>query len=222
MGLVLSIFPGIDLLGRAFEEQGFCVVRGPDILWGGNIYEFHPPAGIFEGIIGGPPCIGESRWANLNANKGYTLWPEAMRVINEAKPAWWILEAVSEHKAPFCVCLSPRWLGEKQSRKRYFHSNLNLKPHIEVCLFEHPLKEPCVTASEYSKGLRIHSVKNMKYIPTREWEKLVELQGLPPGFDIPCFTKAWKGTVLGNGVPMSMGRAIAKSIKRCSQEVMEF
>lgn len=33
--LILSLFPGIGLLDRAFEECGFCVVRGPDILWGG-------------------------------------------------------------------------------------------------------------------------------------------------------------------------------------------
>ncbi len=32
--LVLSVFPGIDLLGRGFEAEGFCVVRGPDLLWG--------------------------------------------------------------------------------------------------------------------------------------------------------------------------------------------
>lgn len=50
--LVLSIFPGIDLLGRAFEEEGFCVVRGPDKLWGGDIRTFHPPAGVFGGVIG--------------------------------------------------------------------------------------------------------------------------------------------------------------------------
>ena len=29
MSLVLSLFPGIGLLDRAFEEHGFCVVRGP-------------------------------------------------------------------------------------------------------------------------------------------------------------------------------------------------
>ena len=52
-GLVLSIFPGIDLFGRAFEEKGYCVVRGPDILWGGDIRTFHPPPGVFEGVIGG-------------------------------------------------------------------------------------------------------------------------------------------------------------------------
>ena len=39
--LVLSLFPGIGLMDRAFEEEGFCVVRGPDLLWGGNIKTFH-------------------------------------------------------------------------------------------------------------------------------------------------------------------------------------
>ena len=56
MSLVLSLFPGIGLLDRAFEEEGFCVVRGPDLLWGGDIKTFHPPAGKFDGVIGGPPC----------------------------------------------------------------------------------------------------------------------------------------------------------------------
>ena len=42
-GLVLSLFPGIDLLGMAFEEEGFTVVRGPDLIWGGDIKRFAPP-----------------------------------------------------------------------------------------------------------------------------------------------------------------------------------
>ena len=37
MSLVLSLFPGIGLLDMAFELEGFCVVRGPDVLWGGDI-----------------------------------------------------------------------------------------------------------------------------------------------------------------------------------------
>lgn len=65
-GFVLSIFPGIDLLGRAFEEEGYTVVRGPDPLWGGDIRNFHVPAGVFEGIIGGPPCQHWTRLMFLN------------------------------------------------------------------------------------------------------------------------------------------------------------
>lgn len=48
--MILSLFPGIDLLGRAFEEVGYQVVRGPDWLWGGDCRSFHPQPGIFEGI----------------------------------------------------------------------------------------------------------------------------------------------------------------------------
>lgn len=214
--LVLSIFPGIDLLGMAFEEAGFCVVRGPDLLWGGDIKNFYPPEGVFDGVIGGPPCVGESKWANMNANKGYTLWPEAMRVIDEAKPKWWLLEAVIRHEAPYSVCLSPRWLGEKQSRKRYFHSNLNLEPLIEVSLFENPVKEPCFVGTEYSKGLRQFGKKG-KYTPSRPWSLLCELQGLPSDFDLLPFTKEWKGRVLGNGVPLQMGREIVRCIIKATE-----
>lgn len=57
--VVLSLFPGIGLMDRGFEEEGFCVVRGPDILWGGDIRRFRVPAGLFDGINGGPPyCTG--------------------------------------------------------------------------------------------------------------------------------------------------------------------
>ena len=45
--LVLALFPGIGLLDRVFEGEGFCVVRGPDVLWGGDIRRFHPSAGVF-------------------------------------------------------------------------------------------------------------------------------------------------------------------------------
>lgn len=170
--LVLSIFPGIDLLGMAFEEQGYCVVRGPDLLWGGDIKNFHPPAGAFEGVIGGPPCIGDSKLAALQyGHPGYSLWEEAIRVINEATPEWWVLEAVVRKPAPYVVKLSPRYLGEQQSRRRYFHSNLNLEPYIEVSLFENPIKKLCVIASQ-RKGAK-GTVK--RGIATYDFPEMCEL-----------------------------------------------
>ncbi len=65
--LILSLFPGIDLLGRAFEETGFCVVRGPDLITEGDIRSFSPPTSRFDGVIGGPPCQDYSR---LNRSPG--------------------------------------------------------------------------------------------------------------------------------------------------------
>ena len=58
--LILSLFPGIDLLGRGFEAESFAVVRGPDLLWGGDIRSFHVPPGRFDGIIGGSLPLIES------------------------------------------------------------------------------------------------------------------------------------------------------------------
>ena len=210
--LVLSIFPGIDLLGKAFEEEGYCVVRGPDLLWGGDIHTFHPPAGKFTGIIGGPPCVGESQLAYLNGNQGYTLWPEAQRVIEEACPAWWILEAVKKHEAPYVVKLSPRWLGEKQIRKRYFHSNLNIEPYLDIVLFEDPERKYSVRAANRASGKGTIRRRQASY----PFSEMCELQGLPGDFDLPPFKSEYKQIVVGNAVPLSMGKAIAKAVKRSS------
>ncbi len=211
--LVLSIFPGIDLLGRAFEEQGYCVVRGPDLLWGGDIRNFHPPAGVFEGVIGGPPCKGESNLAHLNGEVGFTMWDEAQRVIQEAKPDWFILEAVVSHNSPFAVVLSPRWLGQKQSRKRYFHSNLDLQKYIDVALWEDPEYKYAVLA-----GHGTVAGKTFNRMAKYSLSEACELQGLPPDFheSLQPFLSQWKYEVIGNGVPLSMGRAIAKAVRKAT------
>jgi hypothetical protein len=48
--LIISLFPGVGLLDMAFEEAGFTVVRGPDVIWGGDVRRFNPPAGVFAGV----------------------------------------------------------------------------------------------------------------------------------------------------------------------------
>lgn len=83
--LVLSLFPGIGLLDRAFEEHGFTTVRGPDVLWGGDIHRFHAPHGVFTGIIGGPPCPAHSPMRHIVWAKGHQtkpdLVPEFCRIV---------------------------------------------------------------------------------------------------------------------------------------------
>ena len=208
--LVLSIFPGIDLLGRAFEEEGYCVVRGPDLLWGGDIRTFHPPAGVFDGVIGGPPCKGESNLAALKGQRGATMVDEFWRVIDEAQAQWWVMEAVIKHQSPYVLALNPRWLGEKQSRRRFFHSNLNLEAHVEVALFEHYEWKHAVLAVHGGKEGTV-----LRGMATYTWPEMCELQGVP-GFDLPPFTRAGKREALGNAVPMAMGRAIAKAVRRAT------
>lgn len=213
-GMVLSLFPGIDLLGRGFEEAGYTVVRGPDPIWGGDSHTFHVPAGLFEGVIGGPPCKGESKLAFLNGDPGESLKTEFDRVVQEAAPDWWVMEGVVEHPAPYVVKLSPRWLGEKQSRKRYFHSNLDLQQYIEVVLFEHPEFKHAVRAA--NRALGIGTVR--KGMASYRFDEMCELQGLPRDFRLDGFTMELKYEVVGNGVPLVMSRQIAQAVRRATGE----
>lgn len=103
--LVLSLFPGIGLLDMAFELEGFCIVRGPDVLWGGDIRKFHPPAGRFDGVIGGPPCQAFSRLAHMVRHNGHepkfgNLIPEFERCVDEAEPTWFLMENVPDAPLP--------------------------------------------------------------------------------------------------------------------------
>jgi DNA (cytosine-5)-methyltransferase 1 len=210
-GLVLSLFPGIGLLDMAFEQEGFCVVRGPDLLWGGDVRNFHPPAGRFDGVIGGPPCKGESNLAHLNGTPGRTMVQEFLRVKGEARPAWFVFEAVIRHRnhADFIVPLNPRWLGETQSRQRYFHSNLNLAPHIEFAALEHPVFKHAVLAGH---GPAVGKITNG--IAKYPWPEHCTLQGLPEDFKLPGFTRQAAYEAVGNGVPLPMGRAIARAVRQ--------
>lgn len=49
-------------------------------------------------------------------------------------------------------------------------------------------------------------------------EHLLHGQGLPDDFDLPPFTMQAKRQAIGNGVPLPMGRAIAKAVKEATEE----
>jgi len=128
--LVLSLFPGIGLLDMAFEEEGFCVVRGPDVLWGGDVKRFHPPGGRFDGVIGGPPCQPFSQLVHMVKANGYeprheNLIPELERIVAEAKPAWFVMEEVRGAPLPNVPgyrvheqMVNARHFGSTQNRER--------------------------------------------------------------------------------------------------------
>lgn len=93
--LVLSLFPGIDLMGRGFEQEGYCVVRGPDLIFGGDVRAFHPPPGRFDGIIGGSPCQDFSAARRCPpTGYGVEMLHEFCRCVAEVRPDWFLLENV--------------------------------------------------------------------------------------------------------------------------------
>jgi len=149
---VLSLFPGIGILDSAFEAEGFTVVRGPDLLWGGDIKKFHPPAGRFDGVIGGPPCQAFSALRHLVKATGHTLRygnliPEFERCVSEAAPTWFLMENVRGAPIPAVdgyqldpFLYNARWLGMEQSRLHRFTfghlAGARMKPHLEFEVFE--------------------------------------------------------------------------------------
>lgn len=156
MQLVLSLFPGIGLLDRAFELEGNCVLRGPDVLWGGDIREFHPPSGKFDGVIGGPPCQAFSSLVHLVRTNGYepkfgNLIPEFERCIVESKPAWFLMEEVRGAPVPVVegygikdFLFNNAWIpgddaiGQEQERLRRFSFGLRGKPAVDLRKFIEP------------------------------------------------------------------------------------
>lgn len=224
--LVLSLFPGIGLFDMAFEEEGFCIVRGPDLLWGGDIKRFHPPAGKFDGIIGGPPCQLFSRLRHLCRHAGQkhgNLIPEFERVVHECRPQWFVMENVPEAPEPHVVgyivksyIVCDVWLGGITNRRRRFCSGTpdGRDLPIEYVALHSIEPAPTVLASAGGKtrirgtGMAIRQDRSRN-----AFKNACVLQGLPPDFlaNAP-FTHIGKQQVLGNGVPLPMGRAIAKAI----------
>lgn len=237
--LVLSLFPGIGLLDLAFEEQGFCVVRGPDVLWGGDVKTFHPPAGRFDGVIGGPPCQAFSDLVHLVRQRygdekvAENLIPEFERCVSEAQPHWFLMENVPAAPEPVVegygitsLLLNNRWVGGVQQRDRRFSFGfrdgwlVNLARYLEIELFEPVEWAPAVLASRGQSCIKMGSAGVLKKNgharkPSGEYFRdALRLQGLPADFlDKAPFTSEGKQKVVGNGVPLPMGRAIARAVK---------
>ena len=211
MDLILSIFPGADLLGRAFEEEGFCVVRGPDIVWGGDIRAFHAPAGRFNGVIGGSPCQDFSRARRAPpTGEGLELLGHFARVVGEASPDWFLLEnvpGVPDIAVPGYAVqrfnLNAAECGARQNRLRAFQFGSRDGTCLVVDRGVTPAEvAPCCMATEAAR------------LGRRGFGDFCELQGLPRDFDLPGLSLAAKYRAVGNGVPLQMGRVIASSVHR--------
>jgi len=206
--LVLSLFPGIDLLGRGFEEEGFCVVRGPDRILGGDIRQFHSVPGRFDGVIGGPPCQDFSR-ARRDVPTGYGLemLAEFRRVVVESAPVWWLMENVSgvpdvvidgySHQR---IDINASECGLKQNRLRHFQFGHREGKVITVdrlpAVFD---TVPCCTASEFGQ------------LGRRTWAEFCALQGVD-ALDLDQFTQSARYRAVGNGVPVPMARVMARAV----------
>jgi len=208
MQLVLSLFPGVDLLGRGFEAEGFCVVRGPDLIFGGDIRDFNPPPDRFDGIIGGSPCQDFSSLRRCPpSGYGLQMLAEFVRCVEQARPDWFLLENVPgvpdinpNGYAVQRFDLRANEFGLAQQRLRHFQFG-SLRNQVLVLdrPSRGPVSQPIATATEGGKMGR------------RDWSDFCALQGLPP-LTLENFTLSARYRAVGNGVPFPMARFVARAI----------
>lgn len=221
--LVLSLFPGIGLLDLAFELEGFHVVRGPDVIWGGDVRRFHVPPGKFDGIIGGPPCQAFSQTNNLHAAAHEDLIPEFLRVVREAAPSFVVMENVRQTLGH--AAIPPDWhaailrdwdCGGETSRTRAFWT-------WPMMLMEPGGRAPgdpshSVLASALKRGKSGSGyVTTKKFLPgdltVKEYARLQGACHIASQLHAHKAGKAFIVHGLGNGVPVAMGRYVARAVR---------
>jgi DNA (cytosine-5)-methyltransferase 1 len=253
--LVLSLFPGVDLLGLAFKREGFCVVQGGDVIFGGDIREEHYPAAKFEGVIGGPPCQAFSRLAHMVRNNGFeprfgNLIPEFERVVSEARPQWFLMENVVDAPRPringyqnhsFNInnrqCADQNGEAATQNRVRAvtFGWRGSYRPLlIETMLWQSQKFEYAATgagrvsvpiaiggsgkikAARAGRNPRTDCLQQRTKRSAEGFREVKRLQGLPDEYDIPGFLIEEKVRAVANGVPLPLGRALAKAVREAT------
>jgi len=204
---ILSLFPGAGILDRGFTLEGFCVLRGPDTLLGGDVRDFHIHAGVVTGIIAGPPCQDfSSARRSPPSGHGVAMLNETHRIIEEAQPQWFLVEnvpavpniAVRGYDVHRFNLLASEF-GCMQRRNRAFQFGYRTGKPLAI----------------YSPGqshfgrMRPAAIANDR---TSTIADLAELQGLPRTFRIPIISRAAQARAIGNGLPVPVAQEIARAI----------
>lgn len=206
MELILSLFPGIDILGRAFERHGFCVVRGPDLILDQKIEDFKAPAGRFDGVIGGPPCQNYSD-ANRrrDTQEGDRLVSHFLRIVDETRPSWFLMENVRncpDVQSPGYtvqrIPITDFECGGKQRRLRHIQfgstSDEVIRPSRTIGARPVTPAVLCRIDGEHDRHSRRLLRQGCEYLPLRS------------------FTRAARSKAVGNAVPWNVALVLAQAV----------
>lgn len=223
--LLLSLFPGADLLGRAFESSGCSVVRGPDVLLGGDVREWTvPPAGRFDGVIGGPPCQMFSTARNIGGHDARHIdgVPLFWEIVSKVKPQFAVMENVVGVVGHDAIPPSAKPLilkdwdcGGLTSRRRVFYvwpgelvgmipvpQHRDGKPEFTVLSSSHKTGQK---RAERSMHARLSASDAGRL---QGWPEISETM-LEAGNKGRIFPNRFVVHCMGNGVPRAMGEWLA-------------
>jgi DNA (cytosine-5)-methyltransferase 1 len=225
--LVLSLFPGIGLLDRAFELEGFTVVRGPDLLWGGDVRRFTLPPGRFDGIIGGPPCQVFSVASEIAGTDKVDMIPEFVRVVNEAQPRFVVMEnvrrAVGHPAVPrdwfHCVLRDWDTGGETKRTRAFFTWPMMVMEPGGRASGDPSFSVMASTAKRGRTGNPYLTDKGFLPgdLPLMEYARLQGAEEIGEQLEKHKAGRAFAVHCLGNGVPVSMGRFVARAVRAALQ-----
>lgn len=216
--LVLSLFTGVGLLDRAFREAGFIVVSAGDLIYGQDIRHFKGIKGKFDGIIGGSPCqtfsdANRDRPRAEDYHYGFEMIDQYKRIVKECDCSWYLFENV--RNAP--NVLIDGYGHQRIDINQGWFSDVHRLRHIQ---FGHKEGKKIFweRGSVTDRSLKSCALAS----DNRSFRELCNLQGLEDDFDLPDFTVKGKKKLVGNGVPLVMGRVIANSVRDCDSPAINY
>jgi len=201
--LILSLFPGVDLLSKPFEQRGFCIVRGPDLLFGSDIRQFNAPENRFNGIIAGPLCQ-EFSALHRTEKTGYSqaMLNELKRVIEAAQPDWWLVENV----AGVPDIKIPGYTWQRFDLDLAWYAEYSRLRHIQFGSKKGLLLDPPKRPKNKINGSAVLATDD------RSFDEMKYIQGLSADYDLPSFTLQGKKRAIGNAVPIKLADELAELI----------
>lgn len=220
--LVLSLFPGVGLLDRAFHDAGFCVVQVADKITGGDVRTFTGIRRRFDGIIAGPPCQGFSIANSFRLDDTHPsvvasreLLQHTCRIISECQPSWFLIENVPcvpdvrvEGYYIQRVSISDFECGGLQLRCRHVQFG-----SIKHCIIRPVRVNDCAKTRKKGRPADAVTTKTRHSI---DYPDLCRRQGLDVPISLPGWSRMAKFKAVGNGVPLKMGAALANAVVHSS------
>lgn len=217
------------MLDKPFEEAGFCVVRGPDLLHGRWQREWKLPArGTFCGIIGGPPCqphsLATGGAKSLHDDQIGYFWS----VVDDLAPDFAIMEEVVSASVAAavpagvaCTVLRDWDCGGKTERTRGFWTRGVVIPNAPR---RDGSPEWSVLARSWDKVVSDGPDGRTGMHSNLSARRACELQGFPEFMDDIADERrvvAEKLIVhyMGNGVPRAMGEWVVRAVLGQKQPV---
>lgn len=213
----------------AFQQFGFCVVRGLDLIHGADMRDWRvPPDGRFDGIIAGPPCQGFSQ-ANSqrhdpdhpSVRHSQEMLQLVATIIDYTRPRWALVENVPSvpelrlsgyttqriHINDFeCGGRQLRWRAVQWLHAEGWHLR--------------PIRVNDRSASR-RKGRRPVAVTTKPSSRHMTYAEQCRRQGLSEPLELPGWSRESRFRAVGNGVPLSIGRVLAASVAECEASMAD-